>query len=260
MSTTNVCIIGLGLIGGSWGMALRRHGAGRYHVVGCDVLSDVRTKALALGAVDRAESAWQDAVAEADLIILATPPAITVDLVAPVLKATATSDRHPTVTDVCSIKRPILRAADGDPRFVGAHPMAGNEIGGIETADADLFKGAPWGLVPTLERSACTEMLAANQPMSERLVEAIAVTGGKPPVVMSAEAHDAIVAMTSHIPTRTSMRLLQMSAAQQARDAQTLTLTAGGYRDMTRVGKSPMSMWGDIFELNADWIIQLSGV
>ena len=241
-------------------MALRRHGGGRYHVVGCDVLPDVRTKALALGAVDRAEAAWQDVVAGVDLIILATPPAVTVDLVSPVLTATSTSDRLPIVTDVCSIKRPILRAAGGDVRFVGAHPMAGNEIGGIETADANLFMGAPWGIVPTLERSACTTMLEAGQPMPERLLEAIAVTGGKPPVIMSAEAHDAIVAMTSHIPTRTSMRLLQMSAAQQARDAQTLTLTAGGYRDMTRVGKSPMSMWGDIFELNADWIIQLSGV
>ena len=237
-----VVIIGVGLIGGSFGLGLKSRGfTGRIAGVGRRVTLE---KALARGAIDEAFEELGPALAGADLVLLAAPIMAILDLLERVRKGVP---EGALVTDVGSTKSQIVERAAalyGDaPIFIGGHPMAGREKQGIEAAQADLFVGAPYVLTPWrithLETAPAREFIH----WIERL--------GALPVVMDAELHDQIVSWTSHLP-QLAATALAATVAESLADLEDLRLSAGGLRDTTRLAESPYRVWRDICLTNTE--------
>ena len=177
-----------------------------------------------------------DAVATADIVVLATPVGMLPELLSEVA---ALAPPDALLTDVGSVKgllEGVARQLELANRFVGGHPMAGAERGGIEHADALLFENAVYDLCPL----PCEDVPAD----ALWLVEAV----GARPVVLEADRHDHLVATVSHLPQLVAVALVE-TAAELGDDA--LALAAGGFRDMTRIASSPFGLWGDIYESNA---------
>ena len=226
-----VALLGTGLIGGSLGLALRRRQPD-VEIVGFDPESAAR--AVARGACTRAAETIASAVEDADVVVLAA----TVGALPALLERAASVARPDALlTDVGSVKGPIGDAAARlgvSDRFVGGHPMAGAERGGIENADALLFENAVYVLCPSD---------GAAPPPALWLVESV----GARAVVVDAHRHDELVATVSHLPQLVAVALVE-TAAEVGADA--LALGAGGFRDMTRIASSPFGLWGDVFEAN----------
>src|ERR687888_494661 len=180
-----LALVGTGLIGASVGLAAKRAGIDR--VVGFD--PDPRALELAAdrGALDDAAKTLPDAVAGADLAILAAPVAELPAQVAAVLGATP---ERCTVTDVGSTKGPVCAAAAGAARFIGGHPVCGSEAHGPEHARAELFDGATWFLTP----------VAATDPQRYRALHGFVTSLGAVPVAVDPAAHDRLLALASHLP------------------------------------------------------------
>jgi prephenate dehydrogenase len=225
---SHVAVIGTGLVGTSVALAARRAGVAR--VTGWD--ADAST--LRQAAVERARS-LAEAVAGAELVVVAVPVGALVDTVREALAAAPEA----TVTDVGSTKR-ALSDID-DPRFVAGHPLAGGATGGPARASADLFDGAIWFITPS--PSAGSEHVARV----ERLVGAL----GARPVRLDPEAHDRILAATSHLP-HVLANLLMRAAAAAGEDA--LGYAGASLREMTRVAGANPAIWSDIFVENGDLI------
>jgi prephenate dehydrogenase len=227
-----VSIVGLGLIGGSLAMALRRAG---YTVVGFD-RPRVRARARAKGAVHVAASSLSEA-AEAEVVILAAPPVANLQLLRRLARRLPADA---VVTDVGSVKVPICREARrlGLATFVGGHPMAGNEGSGFAAADAGLFKGRPWVLATDgASRDALRKVTALARAVEAR------------PTRMRARVHDRTVAFLSHLPQLAAWALLE--AAQRDRVVRRHLAAAGpGFRDMTRLARSPRLLWREILGQN----------
>jgi prephenate dehydrogenase len=235
-----VAILGLGLMGASLGMALRAAEVARV-VTGYDAGPDIAERARERGAIDLACVDIPQAVAEADLIILAAPIRAAPDLfsaIAPCLTPVA------LVTDLCSVKAPIVSCAERilpDPsHFIGSHPMTGSEHSGVEAARADLYVGCTWPLTPT-ERTA-PEAIARLSWMIGRL--------GATPLLLDPAEHDAAVALISHLP-RIAASGLVLTAAQSSSWPVARGLAAGGFRDTTRVTSGDPAMMYDICGANA---------
>ena len=186
-----MAIVGLGLVGGSWGLALKARGFGG-RLVGCDraeVLQEAREKDV----IDEVESDLVKAVQDADLILLATPVGVILDLL-PQLKPAVKSGA--LVTDVGSTKRLICRRGaeifDGEALFLGGHPLAGRERGGLAAADADLFEGARYAITP----HSPDDLNDSRVKTFNRLVESI----GAQVFVTDPSSHDRAVAFLSHLP------------------------------------------------------------
>lgn len=225
----NVC--GLGLIGGSIGLALRERG---WHVTGDDVdLERVKT-AQAKGAID---AVGLDP--EAVVTFVATPVLAVPDLVKAALDGTSG-----VVTDVGSVKAGVVGAVDG-PRFVGGHPMAGSELEGLDGADASLFEGAVWVLTPTAQTA---------DPTFSTVAEVVRDLGAEV-VALPAEQHDRVVAVVSHVPHLTAATLMGLAANRSEEHASLLRLAAGGFRDMTRIASGHPGIWLDICAENRDAIV-----
>lgn len=245
MDTTfhRVSIIGLGLMGGSWGLALKKRGFKGCRV-GCD-RQDIVNWALALGAVDAGEHDLTRAVEDADLVILATPVGAILDLL-PKLKEAVSPNA--LVTDVGSTKRVICQKAreafDDQPLFLGGHPLAGKEKSGLENADAMLFENARYVLAPLTPDHLSDERVKAFS----RLLEAV----GARPFVSDAASHDRAVAYLSHLPQLVSSGLASLVSEQSAEDFLPLELAASGFRDMTRLADSPYGLWRDICLTNIE--------
>ncbi len=220
-----VAVLGTGLIGGSIAAGLRELG---HVVVGWDPDPDHAATAEARGLVDSVADDRAVAVAGADLVVLAGPPAA-------VITGVGELSTPALVIDVAGVKVPVLAAARGR-RFVGTHPMAGREHGGPEHASAGLFRGAAWVVVPD---GADT----ADVATVEGLVEAL----GAHPVRMGAARHDAAVAAISHLPQVVAGALLGHAAAESDR----LELAAGSFRDLTRVALSDPEAWSQLLVANA---------
>lgn len=238
-----VAIVGLGLMGGSWGLALKQHGfPGRR--VGCDRL-EVLNRALAAGAVDEGSADLPTAVRDADLIILATPVGVILDLL-PQLKGAVPP--RALVTDVGSTKRLICQRArevlGEEPLFLGGHPLAGKERSGLENADAALLENARYVLTPLSPDHLADERVQAFSSLLEAL--------GARPFVMEASTHDRAVAFLSHLPQLVSSGMASMIAEQGAEDFLPLELAASGFRDVTRLAESPYSLWRDICLTNIE--------
>lgn len=244
-----VAIIGLGLMGGSLGLALRARDGERGRlarvVAGYDAAPGVAARALARGALDVACASAAEAAHGADLVVIATPTLAA----EAILRAVATSlAPDVVVTDLCSVKSPVVVAAaqtlSQPQRFVGGHPMAGIERAGIESATGDLYRGARWALTPTLETA----------PDALARVRALVVALGATPLELDAEAHDAAVAGISHLPLTIAVALTQTLAGADDWAAMAL-LAAGGYRDATRVAAGDPLMGRDILLANRDALL-----
>jgi prephenate dehydrogenase len=226
-----VAIVGLGLVGGSLARALTRRG---YRVTGIDwplvVRRALATRAIATGAT-RAEAA-----AECDLVVLAAPPATNLRLLRRLARI---APRELVLTDVSSVKREIVGEARrlGLGGFVGGHPMAGTEKRGFAASAAGLFAGATWWLVPS------------SSARATRLVRRLVRDTGARPVTTDAATHDRVMAFLSHAPQLVAWAL--RDAARGDRVARRHLGHAGpGFRDMTRLARSPRALWQDILTAN----------
>ena len=233
-----VAIVGVGLIGGSLGMAMKsRRIAGR--VVGVGRSRERLDRAVALGAIDEGTTDPKAILAEADLIVLCT----TVGHIVQTLGETLACAKPGTVvTDVGSTKSTIVEASGGAPNFVGGHPMAGSEETGVEAATALLFSEATWAVTPT----------EATDSQAREAVEMLAREVGAATLTLTPDAHDAMLAVTSHLPHVLASSLMRQAAATQERHPQTQRLTAGSFADATRVAASSPEIWRDVCLTNRD--------
>jgi prephenate dehydrogenase len=242
LKCNKVAILGVGLIGGSLGLALRGSGfAGE--VAGWDIDEAVSNAGLQRGALDAVSGNPEDAVQDADLIILAVPISATIPLLMTVVPF-LTDDA--VVTDVGGTKARIVREAEAiiGGRFVGGHPMAGSEVSGISAASADLFEGAAWIITLTEE----------TRRNNFNVVEEIVRTIKAIPRTCTPEEHDALVASLSHLP-----HLLAYGLTQTVSDsvpAEWGDLAAGSFRDGTRVAKSNPKAWAEILLDNRDSVLK----
>jgi len=238
-----ITIVGLGLIGGSWGLALKARGVASRRV-GCD-RPEVLERALDTGVVDEGTSDALAAARDADLVILATPVGPILDLLQQ-LKG-AVSPRA-LITDVGSTKRLICQRArehfGDEPLFLGGHPLAGKERSGLENADAKLLDGARYVLTPLLPDH-------LSDPRVKAFIALLEVVGARP-FVTEASTHDRAVAFLSHLPQLVSTGLSSMIAEQSVEDFLPVELAASGFRDVTRLAESPYSLWRDICLTNIE--------
>jgi prephenate dehydrogenase len=236
-----VAILGVGLIGGSIGLAARgRAGA---QVCGYDPDERVRTSALKLGAIDEQAGDVATAVAGADVVFVAAPVGALLDTVEEALDAAGPDT---VVSDVGSTKR-ILAVAGADERFVGGHPLAGAETAGVEHAREDLFDGATWYLTPVKDSTAGV--------FYERLHSLLRSFGARPTAI-DADIHDRLMARVSHLP-HVLANLLVAQAAGLLGEEQAGRLPAVGpsFRDATRVAGANSAIWTDIYTANSDALI-----
>jgi prephenate dehydrogenase len=230
-----LAIVGTGLIGASVGLAARA--AGVDDVRGWDVDPDALSVAAEREAVEPAGS-LAEAVAGAELAVVAAPVA---QLPLEVANVLAASGNGTTVTDVGSTKGPVARAV-GDARFIGGHPVCGSHTHGAAHANGELFRGATWFLTP----------VAATDPERYRLLHGFVASLGAVPVAVDPEAHDRLVALTSHLPHALANLLLNQAGASRIDGHEPLAAAGGSLRDMTRVAGANPRIWVDIFLDNAD--------
>jgi len=228
----SVAIVGVGLIGASFGLALRKAGfAGE--IAGVSSARSI-DEALDRGAIDRGAS-LEDAAAAADLIFLSQPIRgilATIGELDPLVRPEA------LVTDAGSTKQEIVAAAEQHLTrcaFLGGHPMAGKEVRGASAADADLFRGRPWVLSAD-----------SDHPVAREFRRWIKNVGARE-IVLDPVAHDRLVAWGSHLPQLASTALASV-LEEQAPDA--ATVAGPGLLDMTRLAMSSYDLWGDILETN----------
>lgn len=244
MTMQRMTIVGLGLIGGSLALALRKAGfAGE--IIGSD-RAEVLATAVERGIVSGGSPDPITAAQGSDLVVLATPVGAIIDLLerlGPVIPATT------LLTDVGSTKREIVERAQqvfgsaASGRFLPSHPMAGAESAGLEHANADLFRGAPW--IFTLINGSPEEGSTAAEWIG--LVESL----GASPVYLDAVRHDRLVAWTSHLPQLLSTALASAIEAEFGGDEAVRTISGRGLQDMTRLAGSSFALWRDIVGTNA---------
>ena len=236
-----VAIVGLGLIGGSIGLALQKAKAAQ-EVVGYDLGKGISNQARKIGAIDEPYSTLADAVRGAELIILATPVGAMRSLLQDIA---TTATPGAVVTDVASTKAQIISWAEEflptSVAFVGGHPMTGKELSGVESADAALFQGHIYCLTPT----ARTRPVAINKVSI--LIEAL---GARVRFLEPAE-HDGQVAGISHLPFVASVALMK-TVAEGPAWGDAAMLAAGGFRDMSRLAAGNPEMYRDICLTNSE--------
>ena len=243
-----VAIFGVGLIGGSFALALKKAGF-KGEIVG---VSSDRTiaDALSRGAIDRG-AGFERAAQDADLLYLASPiEKIKQDIGA--LKGLLKPDA--LVTDAGSTKSEIMMAAAAhlpEGSFLGGHPMAGKESRGVLSADANLFQGRPYILTPTRPQ----QMESAQVRW---LLDWVRKTGANP-LVLPAEQHDRAVALLSHLPQLASSALA-VAASRNLPDQSSQKIAGPGFQDMSRLALSPFDMWRDILGSNSKEIDAALGI
>jgi prephenate dehydrogenase len=239
MTIRQITIIGTGLIGGSFALALRkRRFAG--HIVGCDRESALK-RAKTCGAIDKGFIEPADAVRGSQLVVLATPVLAIVDLIGRLGPALPAST---LLTDVGSTKAAVVERAltvfgkSAGKRFLAGHPMAGKENSGVEYADADLFQNAVWFLTPLPGQKIDDGSFAEFAGWIDQIGARIAVL---PP-----DQHDRLCAWISHLPQMISTALAAALVEEFGEEASLLPAGGKALREMTRIAASPYSMWRDI--------------
>lgn len=250
----HIVIVGCGLIGGSFALALRRAGF-RGRITACGGSRSPRL-AVERGVADAIEESFERGeVCQADLIYLASPIGAIIDFLktrsAQIKPGALVTDAGSTKTEICRVARASLPA---EVHFIGGHPMAGSENTGVDYARADLFDGATYALTADAQ----TDLVQFQRLKS--IVEAI----GARILLAEPEAHDAAVALISHLPQLTASVLASLLGAERdgevARRELAQRLAATGWRDMTRLGGSSWSVWRDICLTNQPNISTALGV
>jgi prephenate dehydrogenase len=220
-----VTIVGLGLIGGSIGLALRQGKKSRWEVVGYSRRQETAANALSLGAIERGETNLEDAVKQADLVIIATPVLAVKEIlsqIAPYLLSGC------IVTDTASTKVQVMKWAEEmlppTVNFIGGHPMAGRETYGIQAAKVELFQRCTYCLTPS--EKASPESIDTLIDMTKKL--------GAIPFFIDAQEHDNLVAGISHLPMLLSAALVSLTT-KNASWSKMSKLAASGYYDLTRL-------------------------
>ena len=243
----SLCVIGVGLIGGSWARALREAGQVG-EVVGCGRDEGNLKRAVELGVIDRWSIDIAEAVAGCDLIVVAVPLGAMESVLramAPALKSGA------VVTDVGSAKASVVDAAErafnGVPSFfVPGHPIAGAEHSGVEAAKVDLYRDRRVILTP----------LRNTDPVAVELVDRAWQAAGAEVTRMEVEHHDEVLAATSHLPHVLAFGLVDSLANMKYGD-EIFSYAAGGFRDFTRIASSDPVMWRDICLNNREAILAM---
>jgi prephenate dehydrogenase len=262
---SRVSILGTGLIGGSFALALRKH-AKEMHISGWD-RAEIVQEARARRAVDEFFSGdLAPALRNADLIYIALPIAATLDLLPEIARH---APLHALVTDACSTKLRITQAAaelfpgDSGPLFLGGHPMAGRELSGLAHADADLFRGTTYALV---RESSDSDVVAGLQTRSVPVPEASGMSHdprvaaflkilekiGAHPLWLGALQHDYAVGLVSHLPQLAAVALASFLYDRLDENGLPITLAGPGLRDSLRLAGSPYSTWRDIVLTNRE--------
>jgi prephenate dehydrogenase len=230
-----VAILGTGLIGGSFALALRQASPGA-HVIGWD-RPEVLERARARGAIEKAAGDIAKAVAGAELVYVALPVGVILEVLPAIARAAPTSA---LVTDAGSTKREICRTAGEHFRsganFLGGHPLAGKETGGIEAADASLFRGSRYALMGEP---------GGTDERALRFLELLRAIGAEP-VWLDAAAHDRAVAVISGLPQLLAVALAGVVEKSRNDSGLLLALAGPGLRDALRLAGSPYDVWRDI--------------
>jgi prephenate dehydrogenase len=232
-----VAVLGVGLIGGSIGLAARARLDAQ--VAGFDPDRELLDRAAELGAIDTVHDSVASAVEGAELVFCAAPVLALPGLLAEALDA---AGEDTAVTDVGSVKRDVIAALGSDSRFIGGHPLAGAETSGVENARADLFEGARWYLTPTS---------TTGGVLYDRVQRAIADIGARPQAI-EAETHDRLMATISHLPHVVANVLVTQAATALSEEAENLPEVGPSFRDATRVAGANPAIWGDIFAGNRE--------
>lgn len=224
MIKRKISIIGLGLIGGSIGLALKN--IGRFFVTGFDTDPKTQNLALKMGAIDHKSDNLKDCVQDSEVVFVATPISETLNTlkkIEPFLKSVA------IVSDVASVKTKIVQSCPPNITFIGGHPMAGKETTGIGGAQKDLFVNKKW-------------ILTSRNRALEQIISLL----GAKSTIMNAKSHDQSVATISHLPFIVS-NVLFSSASNNKK---CLDIAAGGFRDVTRLASGNPTLHTDIVMAN----------
>lgn len=239
----SVAIVGVGLIGGSIGLALRERKLAR-QVVGIGRNADSLARAEKLGCITRSTTDLAAGVADADVVIVCTP---VTQIAAQVREIAKAAPDGALITDAGSTKGAIVKAVGNKlprgVRYVGSHPLAGSEKSGAEFATPDLFEGR---VVVVTPRPATAKSDLEDTAMFWQSL-------GATVLVMSPAEHDKALATTSHVPHMVAAALAQMTPAEL------LPLTAGGWRDTTRIAAGDSGLWTEILLENRDSVLRSLG-
>jgi prephenate dehydrogenase len=261
---SRVTVLGTGLIGGSFALALRKYAADM-HISGWD-RPDVIREAQSRSAVDEAFSGdLAPALHNSDLIYIALPIAATIDLLPEIARH---APSHALVTDACSTKVRIAQAADelfpgeNGPLFLGGHPMAGRELPGIAHAAADLFRENTYALIAKSFEPVVAGLQShsfpipketdpARDPRINAFVKILEKIGARP-LWLGAQQHDYAVGLASHLPQLAAVALAGFLYDRLDENGLPITLAGPGLRDSLRLAGSPYSTWRDIVLTNQE--------
>jgi prephenate dehydrogenase len=261
---SRVTVLGTGLIGGSFALALRKYTT-EMHISGWD-RADVLREAQNRGAVDESFSGdLTPALQKADLVYIALPIAATIDLLPEIARH---APPHALVTDACSTKVRIVQAAteafssEKGPLFLGGHPMAGRELSGIAHANADLFRENTYALIAksselVLASRETRSSSPANEPgppQDSRVSAFVKILEklGARPLWLGAPQHDYAVGLASHLPQLAAVALAGFLYDRLDENGLPITLAGPGLRDSLRLAGSPYSTWRDIVLTNQE--------
>jgi prephenate dehydrogenase len=236
-----VAILGTGLIGGSFGLALRKHFP-TVSVVGFDHDEPLK-RAIARGAVQHGANKIEQALLGADLVYVALPIGATIEALHAIPRAI---DSKALVTDACSTKAATCRTAaqtiSSPALFLGGHPMAGKETSGIDNANAEIFASAPYALI------------GSESETDERVINFVKILRqiGARPLWCDAETHDWAVSIVSHLPQLAALALARVVADETDETGLPLSLAGKGLQDTLRLAGSPYGVWRDIFLTNRE--------
>ena len=238
-SADTVVILGLGLIGGSLARALRKSGFSKRFVAYGHREPSLK-RGVELGVVDDFTLDLDEAIDQADVLVLCAPTLIAADMLRDILPRLADRERTPVVTDVASVKGNLRDAAiqavgQMPPQLVLAHPIAGSEQSGVDASSAELFVNHRVILTPDV----------ATDPAALELVRSMWASTGAEVVEMAVAEHDTVLAATSHLPHVLAYALVDALAKSPA-SADIFRFAAGGFRDFTRIAPSDPAMWRDI--------------
>ena len=241
----HLAIVGMGLMGGSLALAMREHAD---HITGVDSDARAREFAMERKIVDQATEDLRAGVNQADVVVLAAPVGVIVEMLQ--MRIGSYLRSNTLVIDLGSTKQDIVDAMAALPIGIGAvggHPMTGKENGGINESDESLYRNRPFVLCPSRRTTPAARLHALS------FVETL----GALAIEMEAERHDQIVAGISHLPYLLSATLVATVANQAQDDAAYWELAAGGFRDTSRLAASDVRMMGDILSTNTKAVATL---